>query len=112
MAFWNKKKKEVKASQAKEVFYDIIESPVITEKATALSEQNKVVFRVRPDASKQQVKEAIEGLFGVSVTKVNTINVEGKQKLFRGRLGKRKDFKKAVVTLESGQSIDLASGVA
>ena len=112
MAFWNKAKKKEKATVTKEVFYDVIEAPMTTEKTTLLSEHNKVVFRVRPDANKDQVKEAVEGLFGVTVTQVNTINVEGKKKLFRGRPGKRKDFKKAIVTLAAGQSIDLANGIA
>ncbi len=96
----------------KEAFYDVIARPVITEKATAASEYNKVIFRVRNDVTKAQVKEAIEGLFKVDVTSVNTINVQGKTKAFRGRAGKRKDFKKAIVTLKAGQSIDLSSGVA
>jgi len=108
-----KAKKETKGAPAlKEAFYDIISRPVITEKATAASEQHKVIFRVRADATKQQVKEAVEGLFKVEVTGVNTLNVQGKTKAFRGRPGKRKDFKKAIVTLKAGQSIDLSSGVA
>lgn len=97
---------------AKEVLYDVIKRPVVTEKATAASEQNKVIFRVRTDATKAQVKEAVEALFKVSVISVNTLNVQGKIKAFRGALGQRKDFKKAVVTLAAGQSIDLASGIA
>ena len=96
----------------KEAYYDIISRPVITEKATAASEHNKIIFRVRQDATKSQVKEAVEGLFKVEVTAVNTINVQGKVKAFRGRPGKRKDFKKAIVTLKAGQSIDLSTGVA
>jgi len=100
------------APALKEVFYDIIYRPVITEKATAASEHHKVIFRVRPDATKSQVKQAVEGLFKVDVTAVNTINVQGKNKAFRGRTGKRSDFKKAIVTLKEGQSIDLSSGVA
>jgi len=108
------KKTEAKkgAPVFKEAFYDIITRPVITEKATAASEQHKIIFRVRIDATKAQVKEAVEGLFKVEVTGVNTINVQGKTKAFRGRPGKRKDFKKAIVTLKAGQSIDLSSGVA
>jgi large subunit ribosomal protein L23 len=96
----------------KEVFYDVIARPVITEKATMLSEHNKIVFRIRPDMTKVQVKEAVEALFKVEVTSVNTINVQGKIKLFKGAKGKRKDFKKAIVTLAKGQSIDLAGGLA
>ncbi len=106
----SKAKKE--APVFKEAYYDVILSPVITEKATAASEHNKVIFRVRDDATKVQVKQAVEALFKVEVTGVNTLNVQGKIKAFRGRPGKRSDFKKAIVTLAKGQSIDLASGVA
>jgi large subunit ribosomal protein L23 len=91
--------------------YDTIVSPVITEKATMLSEQNKVVFRVAPNATKPQIAEAIENLFKVSVVKVNTLNVKGKTKRFRGRAGKRSDVKKAIVTLAEGQSIDITTGL-
>ena len=91
--------------------YDVIVSPVITEKATALSEQNKVVFRVRPDATKPQIKEAVERLFDVKVTNVNTLVTKGKVKMFRGRRGQRSDVKKAVVTLAEGQSIDVTTGL-
>ena len=91
--------------------YDTIVSPVITEKATMLSEQNKVVFRVAKDATKPQIAEAIENLFKVSVVKVNTLNVKGKTKRFRGREGRRSDVKKAIVTLAEGQSIDIATGL-
>lgn len=91
--------------------YDVIVSPVITEKATALSEHNKVVFRVRPDATKPQIKEAVERLFDVKVTAVNTLVTKGKVKMFRGRRGQRSDVKKAVVTLAEGQSIDVTTGL-
>ena len=91
--------------------YDTIVSPVITEKATMLSEQNKVVFRVAKDATKPQIAEAIENLFKVSVVKVNTLNVKGKTKRFRGRVGRRSDIKKAIVTLAEGQSIDITTGL-
>jgi large subunit ribosomal protein L23 len=91
--------------------YDTILSPVITEKATMLSEHNKVVFRVARDATKPQIAEAIENLFKVSVVKVNTINVKGKTKRFRGRVGQRSDVKKAIVTLAEGQSIDITTGL-
>lgn len=91
--------------------YDVILSPVITEKATMLSENNMVVFRVRQDATKPQIKEAVEGLFNVKVTAVNTLNQKGKVKRFRGRLGKRNDVKKAMVTLAEGSSIDVATGI-
>ena len=91
--------------------YDAILSPVITEKATMLSEQNKVVFRVAKDATKPQIAEAIENLFKVTVVKVNTLNVKGKTKRFRGRVGRRSDVKKAIVTLAEGQSIDITTGL-
>ena len=91
--------------------YDAILSPVITEKATMLSEQNKVVFRVAKDATKPQIAEAIENLFKVTVVKVNTLNVKGKTKRFRGREGKRSDVKKAIITLAEGQSIDVTTGL-
>ena len=90
--------------------YDVIERPLVTEKSTALSEFNKVVFRVSPTADKAQIKAAVEQIFGVKVVKVNTINIEGKAKRFRGKLGKRSDTRKAVVTLEKGASIDVAAG--
>ena len=91
--------------------YDVILSPVITEKSTLLSEHNQVVFRVAPTATKPEIKAAVEGLFNVKVTAVNTLNVKGKVKRFRGRLGKRSDVKKAVVTLAEGSTIDVATGV-
>lgn len=91
--------------------YDTILSPVITEKATMLSEHNKVVFRVARDATKPQIVEAIENLFKVTVVKVNTINVKGKTKRFRGRAGRRSDVKKAIITLAEGQSIDITTGL-
>ena len=91
--------------------YDVIVAPIITEKATLLSELNKVVFRVASDASKDEIAAAVEELFKVNVTKVNTLVVEGKTKRFRGRLGKRNDIKKAIVTLAEGQSIDITTGL-
>jgi len=91
--------------------YDTILSPIITEKATLLSEQNKVVFRVAGDSSKDEIAAAVEALFKVNVTKVNTINVKGKTKRFRGIKGKRADVKKAIVTLAAGQSIDITTGL-
>ena len=91
--------------------YDTIIAPVITEKATLLSEQNKVVFRVAGDASKDEIAAAVEALFKVNVTKVNTINVKGKTKRFRGIMGRRSDIKKAIVTLAEGQSIDITTGL-
>ena len=90
--------------------YDVIVSPVITEKATALSEQNKVVFKVRLDATKPQIKEAVEALWGVKVAGVNTIVTKGKTKRWKGRPYKRSDVKKAIVTLAEGHSIDITEG--
>ena len=91
--------------------YDVILAPVITEKATLLSEQNKVVFRVAQDSTKDEIAAAVEELFKVKVTKVNTLNVKGKTKRFRGRVGRRSDVKKAIVTLAEGQSIDITTGL-
>jgi large subunit ribosomal protein L23 len=91
--------------------YDTIISPVITEKATLLSEKNKVVFRVPVHATKKDVKEAVEKLFNVKVGAVNTIVRKGKTKNFRGRPGKRADHKNAVVTLLDGYSIDVTTGL-
>jgi len=91
--------------------YDTVLAPVITEKATLLSEQNKVVFKVARHATKDEIAEAVEQLFKVNVTKVNTLIVKGKTKRFRGHVGRRSDFKKAVVTLAPGQSIDIATGL-
>jgi large subunit ribosomal protein L23 len=91
--------------------YDTILSPVITEKATNVSEHNQVVFRVPLSANKREVKAAVEGLFGVTVTAVNTIRVMGKVKRVRGRVGQRSDYKKAIVTLGAGQRIDVTTGI-
>ena len=91
--------------------YDTILAPVITEKATYLSEHNKVVFRVATDATKQEIAEAIQELFKVTVVKVNTLVAKGKTKRWRGRPGRRNDVKKAIVTLAEGQSIDVATGL-
>jgi large subunit ribosomal protein L23 len=91
--------------------YDTILSPVITEKATLLSEQNKVVFRVAKDATKDEIAAAVEELFKVRVVKVNTLNTKGKTKRFRGHVGRRSDVKKAIVTLQEGQTIDIATGL-
>ena len=92
-------------------YLDSIKSPVITEKATGLSEQNKVIFKVHENASKESIKKNIEKIFKVKVLKVNTINKKPKTKMVRGKLGIKKGFKKAVVTLKKGQTIDLATGV-
>jgi large subunit ribosomal protein L23 len=91
--------------------YDTIIAPLITEKATLLSEHNKVVFQVAEDATKDQIAEAVEALFRVQVVKVNTLIQKGKTKRFRGRPGRRSDVKKAIVTLKDGQSIDITTGL-
>jgi len=91
--------------------YDVILAPVITEKSTVLSEQNKVVFKVAKTASKPEIKAAVEALFGVKVTGVNTMVRKGKTKRFRGMLGHQSDVKRAVVTLAEGQSIDVTTGL-
>ncbi|MGB0907791.1 MAG: 50S ribosomal protein L23 [Maricaulaceae bacterium] len=91
--------------------YDAIVSPVITEKSTILSENNQVVFEVPVTATKPEIKEAIEQLFSVSVTAVNTMKTKGKAKRFRGIAGRRKDVKKAIVTLKDGDTIDIATGL-
>lgn len=91
--------------------YDVIVGPVITEKATTLSDQNKVVFKVAKTATKPQIKTAVEKLFDVKVESVNTLVTKGKTKRFRGQLGQRSDVKKAVVTLAEGHSIDVTTGL-
>ena len=99
------KKQEVDARH-----YDVILAPHITEKSTLLSEHNGVVFKVANDATKPQIKEAVEALWGVKVTGVNTIVQKGKTKRWKGRPYKRTDTKKAIVTLAEGQSIDITEG--
>jgi large subunit ribosomal protein L23 len=91
--------------------YDVILSPVITEKATIASEHNKVIFKVAGTATKPQIKEAVEKLFDVKVKSVNTLNRKGKRKMFRGQPGVQSNIKKAVVTLEEGHRIDVTSGL-
>jgi large subunit ribosomal protein L23 len=97
---------------SRERMYQVLLAPVITEKATAASQYNQVVFRVALDASKPQIKAAVEGLFGVRVAAVNTLVTKGKTKRFRGRPGQRADVKKAMVRLAPGHSIDLSTGLA
>lgn len=91
--------------------YDVILSPVITEKSTAASEFNQVIFKVRQDATKDQIKKAVEKLFDVKVLAVNTIVRKGKNKRFRGIPGRQKDIKKAVVRLAEGEKIDVTTGI-
>ena len=91
--------------------YDVIVSPVVTEKATIASEHNKVVFKVARTATKPQIKEAVEKLFDVKVKAVNTLVRKGKKKVFKGTLGEQSDVKKAIVTIEEGHRIDVTTGL-
>jgi large subunit ribosomal protein L23 len=91
--------------------YDVVLAPHITEKSTMLSEHNAIVFKVASGASKPEIKEAVEALFNVKVTGVNTIVTKGKSKRWKGRSYQRSDFKKAIVTLAEGQTIDVTSGI-
>jgi large subunit ribosomal protein L23 len=114
MSILKKKKKADAAAVSDTVkakLYDVLVRPVITEKATRGAEQNKVVFMISPTADKTQVKQAVETLFGVKVSKVNTVNIAGKTKKFRGQDGRRDDVRKAIVTLAAGQTIDMAAGL-
>jgi len=97
---------------SREAMFEIIRTPVVTEKSTLLNEKNQVVFRVAINASKPEIKAAIEGLFSVKVEAVNTLVLKGKTKRFKGRPGVRSDVKKAYVQLAAGQSIDLTTGLA
>ena len=100
------------ANMSRESIYGIVLSPVITEKATTLTERGQVVFRVALTATKPEIKVAVEALFGVQVRSVNTLITKGKNKRFRGRPGRRSDVKKAYVELAEGQTIDLTASIA
>ena len=91
--------------------YDVIVAPVVTEKSTRISEHGQVVFKVRKQATKPEIKAAVEGLFGVTVTAVNTLVQKGKMKRFKGRVVFRSDVKKAIVTLAEGQAIDVTTRI-
>ena len=91
--------------------FDVLVGPLVTEKATLLSENGQIAFRVRLDATKAEIRKAVENLFDVKVTAVNTLRVKGKTKLFRGRRGRRSDYKKAIVTLAEGQNVDFLAGL-
>ena len=106
-----KAKKQAVAGAVDINHYDVIVAPHITEKSTLLSEHNAVVFKVAGSASKPQIKAAVEALFGVNVTGVNTIVQKGKTKRWKGRPYQRSDMKKAIVTVAEGQSIDVTEGV-
>lgn len=118
MSLLKKKEKPAKAASSAKSgsvlsnarLYDVIVRPIVTEKTAQAAEQNKVVFKISPTATKNDVKAAVEAIFKVSVLKVNTVNVEGKVKKFRGRPGQRSDFRKAIVTLAAGNTIDFAAG--
>jgi large subunit ribosomal protein L23 len=99
------------ATMSREAMYETIRNPVITEKATMLSERGQFVFRVAIDATKPEIKASVEALFGVTVLAVNTLVQKGKTKRFRGRPGVRSDVKKAYVQLAEGQSIDMSTGL-
>ena len=92
-------------------FLDLIISPNVTEKSTSLSEYNKVVFKVHKNAEKKLIKKSIEKIFKVNVIKINTINLKGKTKLVKNRKSYKPGYKKAIVTLKKGQSIDLTTGI-
>lgn len=100
-----------KVQVSQERMYELVRHPVITEKATTISEHNQVVFRVPLTATKPEIRAAIEGLFSVKVSAVNTLRQRGKTKMWRRRPGRRSDYKKAIITLAEGQSIDVTTGV-
>ena len=104
-------RKKQNVTVSRERLYEVIRRPVVTEKSTLGSEHNQVTFRVPLDASKPEIKAAVEGLFAVKVKAINTMRQKGKIKRFRGRIGKRADTKKAYVTLEEGHSIDVTTGI-
>jgi len=106
-----KKAAKTETATVDPALYDLIRAPLITEKGTLVSQHNQVVFRVPMKATKPQIKKAIESLFKVNVSAVNTLITKGKTKRFRGRPGRRADLKKAFVTLAEGQSIDVTTGL-
>ena len=99
------------SKDVKERWYDIILGPLVTEKSTRGSENNQVTFKVSLDASKPEIKKAVESLFEVKVKQVNTIRMKGKVKRFKGHVGKRSNWKKAIVSLQEGETIDMMTGV-
>ena len=103
--------KKAATTQATPRMYDILLAPVITEKATMGSEHGQVTFKVALDATKPEIKDAVEAIFGVQVKAVNTLRLKGKTKRFRGYKGRRSDIKKAIVTLAEGQTVDVTAGV-
>ena len=107
------KKKEIKKEDDKLPikFYDLIKKPIITEKGTLLSNNSQIVFSIPMNANKMIIKQAVEKLFGVNVKKINIIISKGKTKRFKGKKGKRKNEKKAIISLEEGQKIDITTGI-
>ena len=101
----------IKNNLSREKAFNVILKPIVTEKSTILSENNQIVFLVRIDSNKINIKKSIELIYGVKVNSVNIIRVKGKTKVFKGKVGKRADFKKAIISLPKGQSIDLSLGV-
>ena len=107
------KKREIKKEDDKLPikFYDLIKKPIITEKGTLLSNNSQIVFSIPMNANKTIIKQAVEKLFGVNVKKINIIISKGKTKRFKGKMGKRKNEKKAIISLEKGQKIDITTGI-
>lgn len=108
---WKYARRSAATKISNERMYELVRRPVVTEKSTRASEHSQVVFVVPNDASKPEIKAAVEGLFKVKVKAVNTLLQKGKVKRFRGRIGQRSDVKKAYVTLEQGHSIDVTTGI-
>ena len=104
-------KRYIPATVSRSRMYEVIRAPLITEKTTNGSEHSQVTFKVAADATKPEIKQAIEGLFKVKVKAVNTVTVKGKSKVFRGRPGLRSDWKKAIVSLVEGHKIDVTTGL-
>ena len=109
MSVGNRNAGTAKVSRAR--MYEVIRAPLITEKTTNGSEHGQVTFRVASDATKPEIKQAVEGLFKVKVKAINTVTVKGKKKVFRGRRGERSDWKKAIVSLAEGHKIDVTTGL-
>ncbi len=105
------KAEKTKKAEISAKLLDAIVAPVVTEKSTLAGQHGKYTFKVSCCASKTTIKQAVETIFGVNVTKINVNNIDGKTKIFKGREGKRNSYRKAVVTLKEGQSIDLSSGI-
>ena len=107
----SKIKKLINNNLSKERAFNVILKPIVTEKSTILSENNQIVFLVNINSNKIDIKKSIELIYGVKVNSINIIRVKGKTKVFKGKVGKRSDYKKAIISLSKGQSIDLSMGV-